>query len=74
MGQHRRRHHDRLVARKRPDHRDRRAGDRRQPLGEFGARLLLDLHGKAGNDVVEQVDLIVGIIVRPKHEEVGDPA
>ena len=50
----------------------RRVGDRRQPMRQLGARLGLDGVDEAGHDVVENADLILGIVVGAVDEEVGD--
>jgi len=49
-----------------------RVGDRRQALGELGARLGLDPDHQPRHDVVEQADLVRGEARRAVDEEIGD--
>ncbi len=43
-------------------------------MSEFGSRFGLDLLRKTGNDAVEQIDMLVGIIIGAGEEQVGDTA
>jgi hypothetical protein len=43
-------------------------------MGEFDPGLGFDLIGYAGDDAVEQVDMLIGVIVGARQKQVGDPA
>ena len=63
---------DAVVEGERDDHLARRVADDRQPVGQAGTCLLFHLGGEQHEDLAEQHDLLVGIVVRSGHEQVGD--
>ena len=52
---------DVVVIGQRAHHFDRRVGDRRQAIGELGARLVLDFLDQQPEYVVEQIDMRVAV-------------
>ena len=71
-GQHRARDFDVVVGGEELDDVRRRIGDRRQALGELGARLGLDLDHQPRHDIVEHADLVLGKARRAVDEQIGD--
>ena len=74
LRQHRTRDLDDVVEGERPDRHRRRGVDRRQAVGEQRLGRGLDVQHQALEHVVEQADLLVGIIHRIVEKEIGDPA
>ena len=65
---------DHVVERQRPD-RERRGGvDRGEAVGQQRLGRGFDVIHQTLEDVVEQPDLLVGIVYRAVDEEIGDPA
>ena len=67
-------HLDDVVERQRPDGLRRGDVDRGQPVGEQLLGRGFDVQHQALEHVVEQLDLLVGIIHRAAEKQVGDPA
>ena len=57
-----------------PDQRARRVDEQRQPLGELGARGEFGMRDEAGQDTVEQIDMIGAETGRTLQEQLADPA
>ena len=74
MRQHRPRHLDGVVIGEAVDDFLRRVRDRRELGGERDASGGFDLAGQKADDVVEQRDLVVGILRAMTDEQVGHPA
>ena len=64
---------DLVLARELPDQSARRVGEDRQPLGQIGARGKFGVRNEAGQNAVEQIDVIGPEIRRALQEQFGDP-
>ena len=71
--QQRTRDRDFVFARELPDQAARRVGQQRQALGEIGARGKLGMRDEAGQDAVEQIDVIGPEVRGALQEQFGDP-
>ena len=65
---------DDLVERERADDLRRRIRDRGEAFGEQRPGRRFDLRDQALEHVVEDADVVVGIVYRVAHEEIGDAA
>ena len=71
--QQRTRDRDLVLARELSDQAARRVGEQRQPFGQIGARGEFGMRNEAGQNAVEQLDMIGPEIRRPLQEQFGDP-
>ena len=65
---------DFVLMRELADQPARRVGEQRQPLGQIGARGDFGMRDQAGQDAVEQIDMIGAEIRRALQEQFADPA
>ena len=72
MAQHRLRHADVVVGGEIADDAGRRIRDAREPARQLGAGVLLDRRRKPLDHVVEQRDVVFGVVVGARDEQVGD--
>ena len=64
---------DLVFARELPDQPARRVGEDRQPFGQIGTRGEFGVRNEAGQDAVEQLDMIGPVVRRPLQVQFGDP-